>query len=165
MSAFEAIYRHYERPMLSLAYRMLNNREDAEDALQNAFMNLYRKVGQFKFDSAFSTWFYRIVMNACLDKLKKGKHSTHVPLDEMDEISEEAKTELGFHLQRAIDGLPPKMRACFVLFAVQGFKHREIAEILKMREGTIKAQVFGAKARLREVLKERLKGWRQDEVQ
>ena len=164
ISAFETIYRHYENQMLSVAYRLLSNKEDAEDALQNAFINLYRKIGQFKFHSAFSTWFYRIVVNACLDKLKKGQSSTHVPLDQAAELSEEVHTELGHHLQKAINGLPSKMKACFVLFAVQGFKQREIAEILKMKEGTVKAQVFEAKARLREVLRDRLKGWRTDEV-
>lgn len=165
IGAFETIYRHYEKPMLSVAYRMLNNKEDAEEALQNAFINLYRKIGQFNFDSAFSTWFYRIVINACFDNLKKRKQSVCVPLEQVAEISEETQTELGLHLQKAIDSLPPKMRACFVLFAVQGFKQREIAEILKMKEGTIKAQVFEAKARLRETLGERLRGWRIDEVQ
>ena len=158
ISAFETIYRHYEKPMLSVAYRMLSTKEDAEDALQNAFINLYRKIGQFKFDSAFSTWLYRIVINACLDTLKKGKHSSHVPLDQAAELSEHVHTELDHHLQKAIDGLPPKMKACFVLFAVQGFKQREIAEMLQMKEGTIKAQVFEAKARLREVLSDRLRG-------
>lgn len=148
-----------------MAYRMLSNKEDAEEALQNAFINLYRKIGQFQFDSAFSTWFYRIVVNACFDELKKRRHSVGVPLEQAAEVSQQAHTELGHHLQKAIDTLPPKMKACFVLFAVQGFKQREIAEILKMKEGTIKAQIFGAKARLREVLGERLRGWKTDEVQ
>ena len=61
-------------------------------------------------------------------------------------------------LQEAIDELPPKMKACFVLFAVEGFKQREIADILHMKEGTIKAQVFEAKGRLREILGEQMKG-------
>ncbi|UCE19373.1 MAG: sigma-70 family RNA polymerase sigma factor [Gemmatimonadota bacterium] len=164
ISAFETIYRHYEKPMLSVAYRMLSNKEDAEDALQNAFINLYKKIGQFKFDSAFSTWFYRIVVNACFDKQRKGKSWSHVPLDQVAELSEDLHAEVGHHLQKAIDGLPPKMKACFVLFAVQGFKQREIAEILKMKEGTIKAQVFEAKARLREVMKDRMGEWRTDDV-
>jgi RNA polymerase sigma-70 factor (ECF subfamily) len=159
IGAFETIYKQYEKPMLSVAYRMLNTREDAEDALQNAFVNLYRKISQFKFDSAFSTWLYRIVVNACLDKLKQRKSSSHVPLDHFDEHPEHGHSELGYHLQKAIDGLPPKMKACFVLFAVEGFKQREIADILNMKEGTIKAQVFEAKARLRDILKNRLRGW------
>ena len=165
ISAFETIYRHYEKPMLSVAYRMLSNKEDAEDALQNAFVNLYRKIAQFKFDSAFSTWLYRIVTNACLDMLKKGKSSSHVPLDQAAELSEDGHTELSHHLQTAIDALPPKMKACFVLFAIKGFKQREIVDMLNMKEGTIKAQVFEAKARLRNALKDRLRGWRTDEVQ
>ena len=164
ISAFETIYRHYEKPMLSVAYRLLNTKEDAEDALQNAFIKLYHKIGQFKFDSAFSTWFYRIVTNACLDKLKKGKSSSHIPMEEVAEIAEKTHTDLSLHLQNAIDGLPPRMKACFVLFAVQGFKQREIADMLKMKEGTIKAQVFEAKARLREALGKRLRGWSTDEV-
>ncbi|MFH1844713.1 MAG: sigma-70 family RNA polymerase sigma factor [bacterium] len=162
--AFEELYRHYEAPMLFLAFRLTGNRADAEDALQNAFVNLYRKVGQYRFQSAFSTWFHRIVVNACYNKLQDGKRRSQVPLEKAATISREDPTELSLQLQHAIDSLPPRMKTCFVLFAVEGFKQQEVAEILETREGTVKAQVFAAKARLREQLGENWRGRKTDEL-
>ncbi len=157
-SAFETLYRRYEGPMLALAYRMLGSHEAAEDALQDAFLKLCRRIGQFRFDSAFSTWFYRIVANICYDRLRKGRRAVQVSLDTVGEIPRKDDAGMRVHLKNAIDGLPPKMKACFVLYAQEGFTQREIAGMLGMREGTVKAHVFRAKERLREILAPRLRG-------
>ena len=157
--AFETLYHRYEEPMLSLAYRMLGSREAAEDALQDAFLKLYRRIGQFRFDAAFSTWFYRIVANVCYDRLRRRRRVEPVALDAVGDIPTVDDAGVRVHLKSAIDGLPPKMKACFVLYAQEGFTQREIAGMLGMREGTVKAHVFRAKERLREVLAPRLRGW------
>jgi len=163
LQAFESLYRHYETPMLRIAHRLMGNRQDAEDALQNAFVKLYRKVGRYTFRSSFSTWFYRVVVNTCYNMLKADKTRSSVSLEKVAEIAREPQVEIGVHLEDAIACLPPRMKTCFVLFAVEGFKQREIAEILDTREGTVKAQVFAAKSRLREILGETTRG-RNDDV-
>ena len=162
--AFEALYHHYERPMLSLAYRMLGSQEEAEDALQDAFLKLYRKIGQYRFDAAFNTWLYRIVANTCYDRLKKRKRATPVPLDTVGEIAVKDDARMRVQIQAAIDSLPPKMKASFVLYAQEGRTQRDIAEILGTKEGTVKAHVFRAKERLREILAPQMRGLNPDEV-
>lgn len=158
IDAFETVYHHYERPMLSLAYRMLDNQEEAEDALQDAFLKIYRKIGQYRFDAAFSSWVYRIVTNVCYDRLKRRKRARHVALDDAQEIGTMDDAKIRVQLRLAIEKLPPKMKACFVLHAQEGFKQREIAEMLGMREGTVKVHVFRAKALLRDALGPHLQG-------
>jgi len=158
LSAYEALYRRYEQPMLSLAYRMLGSREEAEDALQDSFLNLYRYIGKYRFGAAFSTWFYRIVANVCHDRLRKRKRAGQVPLDSAPEPGAEDDSEIRVHLERAIHDLPHRMKACFVLHVQEGFKIREIAEMLGTREGTVKVHVFRAKARLRRALAPRMRG-------
>jgi RNA polymerase sigma-70 factor (ECF subfamily) len=162
--AFATLYRRYERQMFAVAFRMLHGREEAEDALHDAFLGLYRRIGQFRFESAFSTWFYRIVVNTCLDRLKRRRRTAAVVLDEAREPAGDDATELRVHLERAIAELPPRMKVCFVLFAQEGFKQREIAAMLDMKLGTVKVHVFEARARLREALAARLSGRLDDEL-
>jgi RNA polymerase sigma-70 factor (ECF subfamily) len=158
LRAFEAVYYHYEQPMLSLAYRMLGNQEEAEDALQDAFLKLFRKVGKYRFDAAFSSWLYRIVANSCYDLLRKRKRAAQVDLDSIPETGTEDHSDVRVHLQKAINDLPHQMKACFVLNVQEGFKIREVAEMLGTKEGTVKAHIFRARARLRDALAPRLKG-------
>ena len=163
--AFAELYRHYERPMLSLAYRMLHSQEEAEDALPDAFLGMYRGIGRFRAEAAFSTWLYRIVANTCYRRLKRRKHGTHVDLDTVGEIpTRGGDARMRHMLDRAIASLPPRMKACFVLFAQEGFMQHEIAEMLDIELGTVKSQVFEARAKLREQLAPRLRGFRADEV-
>ncbi|MCK4548289.1 MAG: sigma-70 family RNA polymerase sigma factor [Candidatus Eisenbacteria sp.] len=164
LKAFEALYYHYETPMLSLAYRMLGTREEAEDALQDAFLKLHRNIGKYRFDAAFASWFYRIVANACYDRLRKRKRAGEVGLDTVPETGIEEHSDLRVYIQKAINDLPPQLKACFVLHVQEGFKMREVAEMLGTREGTVKAHIFRAKARLRDALAPRLRGFICDEM-
>jgi RNA polymerase sigma-70 factor (ECF subfamily) len=151
IAAFRELYVRYEEPMLRLAFRLLGNREDAEDALQVAFTKAFRGIGRFRGDARFSTWLYRIVANACYDRLKR-KPRKETTLDEMPERVSGDKPDLRFHLREAIDALPTRMQACFVLHVQEGFKYREVADMLQMKEGTVKRHVFDARERLRAVL-------------
>jgi RNA polymerase sigma-70 factor (ECF subfamily) len=151
--------------MLSVAYRLLGNREEAEDALQDAFVKLYKNIGRYRSDAAFSTWFYRIVVNVCYDRLRSRKRRGHVDLEEIQEIGEKDDADLRFHLQQAIEDLPAKMKTCFVLHVQEGFKHREIAEMLGLKGETVRVHVFRAKEQLRNILEPRLRGLCSDEMQ
>jgi len=132
---------------------MLGRQEDAEDAVQTAFLKLYRGIAQFQFGAKFSTYLFRIMMNVCFDALQKRRGNQPQSLGEI-EIPQASSVELRLQLEEAIDALPERMRACFVLFAVEEMKQEQIAEILDLRIGTVKAQIFHAKARLRALLSE-----------
>jgi len=149
--AYEIIYRRFEQPLLSMGLRMLGRREDAEDAVQMTFLKLYRSIGKFRFDSKFSSYLFRIMLNVCFDLIKKrtGEKSGK---REVDNAPHQPAVELRLQLDEAIRALPERMRACFVLFAVEELKQDEIAEMLNMRLGTVKAHIFQAKARLRALL-------------
>lgn len=132
---------------------MLGRQEDAEDAVQTAFLKLYRSVSQFQFSAKFSTYLLRIMMNVCFDLIQKRRGQKEQVFAEI-EVSHAPRLDLRLQLEEAINTLPERMRACFVLFAVEEMKQEEIAEILHLRVGTVKAQIFHAKARLRALLAE-----------
>lgn len=151
IKAYEKIFRHFEQPLLVTALKMLHNKEDAQDAVQIAFVKLYHNVKRYEFRSKFSTYLFRIVINVCLDMIKKKKNRRTLPLPDQDP-SYRTTDDLRLQLEEAIAMLPDRMRACFVLFAVEEFKQSEIAEILNLSVGGVKAQIFHAKARLRTLL-------------
>lgn len=159
LDAFERIYRHYEQPLLGLAWRMLDDRDAAEDAVQDAMVKAYRSIGRFRAEATLSTWLYRIVANTCYDRLNRRKREGWVDLDQAEEPAAGGRAELRHHLRRAMAGLTPKLKTCFVLYAQEGYKQREIAEMLGLQEGTVKAHVFRAKEQLREAMAPRMKEW------
>lgn len=151
MRAYEMIFKNYGQPMLRIALRLLGNLQDAEDAVQTSFVKLFRGIKNFKFKSKFSTYLYRILINNCYDILKKKpKHQSdleHVILQDC------SVPGLALELASAMEKLPGRMKECFVLFAVEGFKQEEIARILDINVGTVKANIFRAKEHLRGLLK------------
>lgn len=153
LRAYEILYRHFEPVLLGMGRRMLGRQEDAEDAVQTAFLKLYRSINQFQFSAKFSTYLLRIMMNVCFDLLQKRRGRKELVFEEID-ISQAPRIDLRLQLEEAINALPESMRACFVLFAVEEMKQDQIAEILNLRVGTVKAQIFHAKARLRSLLKD-----------
>ena len=137
---------------------MCGTRADAEDLLQEIFLLAYRKLPEFRGDSAVGTWLYRLAMNRCLDHLKnrqtKARGAT-TPLDEETMPGPKAVADGGIKrldLERAIARLPEGARAAFVLHDVEGFQHHEIASILGISEGTSKSQVHKARLKLRAFL-------------
>ena len=163
--AFERLYHLHKRRVYSLCLRMTANTAEAEDLTQEAFLQLYRKIGTFRGESAFSTWLHRMAVNVVLMRLRK-KGLPVVPLDDMPETDEETpKKELGaqdallagsidrLQLTRAIDDLPPGYRTIFVLHDVEGYEHNEIAEMVGCSIGNSKSQLHKARMKLRELLK------------
>jgi RNA polymerase sigma-70 factor, ECF subfamily len=163
--AFEVLYNLHKRRVYSLCLRMTANTAEAEDLAQEAFLQLFRKIGTFRGESAFSTWLHRMAVNVVLMRLRK-KGLPVVPLEETLETEEEApKKELGsqdavlagsldrLQLQRAVEALPPGYRMIFVLHDVEGYEHNEIAEIVGCSIGNSKSQLHKARMKLRELLK------------
>ena len=164
-SAFEALYHLHKRRVYSLCLRMTANTATAEDLTQEAFLQLFRKIGTFRGESAFSTWLHRMAVNVVLMQLRK-KGLNVVPLeDTMEGEEESAKKEPGaedvhlagsvdrLQLQQAIGELPPGYRMIFLLHDVQGYEHNEIADMVGCSIGNSKSQLHKARMKLRELLK------------
>lgn len=137
---------------------MCGTRADAEDLLQEIFLQAYRKLPEFRGDSAVGTWLYRLAMNRCLDHLKS-RHTRAgektAALDEQMMAGPRSLNDGGIKridLERAIARLPEGARAAFLLHDVEGFQHHEIASILGISEGTSKSQVHKARLKLRALL-------------
>ena len=163
--AFEVLYSLHKRRVYSLCLRMTANTAEAEDLTQEAFLQLFRKIGTFRGESAFSTWLHRMAVNVVLMQLRK-KSLPVVPLEETLETEEEApKKELGaqdtvlagsvdrLQLQRAVAALPPGYRTIFVLHDVEGYEHNEIAGLVGCSIGNSKSQLHKARLKLRDLLK------------
>ena len=163
--AFEYLYGLHKRRVYSLCLRMTSNAAEAEDLTQEAFLQLFRKIGTFRGESAFSTWLHRMAVNVVLMQLRK-KSLPVVPLEDTLETEEESpKKEPGapdirlagavdrLQLQRAIDHLPPGYRTIFVLHDVEGFEHNEIADLVGCSIGNSKSQLHKARLKLRDFLK------------
>jgi RNA polymerase sigma-70 factor (ECF subfamily) len=150
LHAFKIIYQLYRDGLYRTAYRMLGNREDTEDALQMTFIKLYGAINKFRGEAKLSTYIFRILFNVCHDlhRIKKTGESC-----ENKEPVFHPQNELQIHLDEAICALPDKMRACFMLFAIEGFKQDEIAEMLDVTVGTVKSHIFQAKEKLKQSLK------------
>jgi RNA polymerase sigma-70 factor, ECF subfamily len=149
-----------------LCLRMTGNTASAEDLTQEAFLQLFRKIGTFRGESAFSTWLHRMAVNVVLMQLRK-KNLPVVPIDETTEGEEEGtiRKELGatderlagsidrLQLQRAVDELPPGYRTIFVLHDVEGYEHNEIAAMIGCSIGNSKSQLHKARIKLRDLLR------------
>jgi len=164
--AFAALFEAHKRRVYSLCLRMTGNVAEAEDLTQEAFLQLFRKIGTFRGESAFSTWLHRLVVNVVLMHLRK-KGLQQVSLDETDtSLEEPVKRDYGdedrrligsidrITLARAIGQLPPGYRAVFVLHDMEGYEHNEIAGILGCSVGNSKSQLHKARMKLREALRE-----------
>jgi RNA polymerase sigma-70 factor (ECF subfamily) len=159
--AFEELYRQHARRLFNLALRMIGSAEEAEDLLQEVFLQAHRKLAGFRGESTLGTWLYRLTMNQCLDHLRgrqaKMSRATGSLDDEgaMEPVAPAPSVPAAISrmdLARAIDLLPAGSKAAFLLHDVEGFEHREIAEILGVSEGTSKSQVHKARMKLRALL-------------
>ncbi|MGA2634834.1 MAG: sigma-70 family RNA polymerase sigma factor [Terracidiphilus sp.] len=164
--AFAQIYALHKRRIYSLCLRMVGNKAEAEDLTQEAFLQLYRKIGTFRGDSAFTTWFYRMVINVVLMHLRK-KGLPESSLDEAMEPAQDDRPRRNFSapdlhlagsidrmaLERAITTLPAGYRLVFILHDIRGYEHNEIAEMLDCSIGNSKSQLHKARLKLREVLR------------
>ena len=165
--AFAALFEAHKRRVYSLCLRMLGNPTEAEDLTQEAFLQLFRKIGTFRGESAFSTWLHRLSVNVVLMHLRK-KGISQISLDETENSQgEPVKRDYGdddrrlvgsidrIGLNRAIAELPPGYRTVFILHDVEGYEHNEIAEIMNCSIGNSKSQLHKARLKLREWFQQR----------
>lgn len=161
VDAFDTLYRLHGPRIYTLA-RRLSGAQEAEDLLQEIFLQAHRKLASFKGNSTIGTWLYRLALNHCLDFVRSRRAR-------MDRLTASLEDDCGsfeavappetpvarLDLERAIERLPAGCREIFVLHEIEGLDHREIAVTLGIAEGTSKSQVFKARLKLRAMLSER----------
>ncbi|HNE27821.1 MAG: RNA polymerase sigma factor [Saprospiraceae bacterium] len=150
------LYRLYSRAMYNTALRMLQNPHDAEDVLQSIFVEVFTKLDSFRHESSIGAWMKRITVNKCINFLKSRRlafSELGAGADRIDDHDHEPETPYSVdRINRAINELPDGYRVVFSLYAVEGYDHEEIAQILGITEATSKSQYSRAKAKLREML-------------
>ena len=151
--AFEQVYLAHGGRLKSIAYRILGNRPDAEDAVQETFLKLYRGVEAFHAQSSIGTWLCRILINACHDVARKRQREAQAEPEEKT-AGPKNQLPLKLALNQALERIHPRHRMVFQLFEVEGLRHAEIAAILEVPEGTSKAWLFEAKKELKRMLTE-----------
>lgn len=166
--AFEELVLKYQKPVYNLALRMCSNPEDALDLSQEAFIKAWRGLSSYRFDSAFSTWLYRLTSNVCIDFLRKKKKQATVPLTIVNDESEEREltipdpapnteeqviTRIEHEaLAEAMAQLEPEYRQALTLRVVNGLSYTEIAELLEIKEGTVKSRIARAREKMRKMM-------------
>ncbi len=163
LSAFEQLYERHNRRVYSLCLRMTQNVAEAEDLAQEAFIQLFRKIGSFRGESAFTTWLHRLTVNQVLMhfrkrgvKMEQTTDDGDVPVQIVKGTENPNRMPVVDHiaLDRAVAQLPPGYRTVFVLHDVEGYEHYEIAGMLGIAEGTSKSQLHKARLKLRQLIRE-----------
>lgn len=165
-SAFEELIYNYDKKVLALAMKYVKNEDDAKDIYQDVFIRVYKGLKKFQFNSEFSTWLYRIVVNVCLThKTRSGRRefisihtdsedesiNTGLELEDSQPVPERVVTsnEISEHINKALETLSPRQKMIFILKHYEGYKLKEIAEMLRCGEGTIKKYLFDAVRKMR----------------
>ena len=169
VGAFEQLVKRYDRNVFRIAQHITQNREDAEDVVQDAFLKAFQNLGQFQGQSKFYTWLVRIAVNEALMRLRRRKPGREVSIDEDvktedDSIPREIadwspnpeqlynQGELKEILQKTIQGLPPSFRTVFILRDVEGLSTEETADALGLSVPAVKSRLLRARLQLRERL-------------
>ncbi len=169
IESFEILIKSYQTLAYNIAFRMLGNIEDANDATQDALVKVFKSIQSFQGQSSFSTWLYRIVTNTCLDELRKRKrqkvYSYHNPVEmedggmERDVVDPNSNTEEILekreeikNIQDAIQALPEQHRTMIILRDIKGLSYEQISEILDCPNGTIKSRISRARMALKEII-------------
>lgn len=161
-TAYRKLYKLYNKAMYNISFRLLNNREEAEDVLQEAFLAAFTRLNEFRYESSFGAWLKKIVVFKTVDAMRKRKPQFEF-VDEInpniyfDSDNSDWEPESALWVQRiknAMNRLPEGSKTVFSLYLIEGFDHVEIAEIMNISESTSKSQFLRAKQRIRELLKE-----------
>jgi RNA polymerase sigma-70 factor (ECF subfamily) len=164
MMAFEEIYNRHHRRVYSICLRMLQNATEAEDLTQDVFIQLHRKIGSFRGDSAFTTWLHRLTVNQVLMhfrkrnvKFEKTTEEGETPVQIVSGTSNPMKMPVvdKIAIEDAIGQLPDGYKNVFVLHDVEGYEHEEVARILGCSVGTSKSQLHKARLKLRKLLQKK----------
>ena len=152
------LYELYAKAMYNLCYRMMHNREEAEDMLQEAFTDAFRHLKSFRYESNFSSWLKNIVINKCINHIKKKKADLQFfedmsYFDEKDDSEEAYAPGLSVeNVKKAMEHLPNGSRMIFSLYLLEGYDHREISQILNISESNSKSQYMRAKRKIKDIL-------------
>ena len=162
--AFSELVAAYQKTVYNIARRLLGSREDAEDLTQETFLAAYRRLGDFRGESRFSTWLCRIASNACIDALRRRKHTDALSLTLEDEDAEDAEWEIPDEslapeallsqkltrdaVRRGLRELSPEGRQVLILRELEGMSYEEIGETLGLEPGTVKSRIFRARKKL-----------------
>lgn len=167
-NAFETLMGAYEKKIYALCLRMMGNPHDGEDAAQEVMLRIWRTIGQYRFESAFSTWVYRVTASCCMDAIRKRQHHEQPSLEEMGEASgfdpadggetpqeQTERKETRSAIQQAIAAVPEGMREVFLLRDVHGLSVEETAQALQIAQGTVKSRLARAREKIAAELKRR----------
>ena len=158
-SAQKQLYQLYSRVMFNICCRMMNNQADAEDMLQEAFAEAFRRLETFRFESTFGAWVKRITINKCINELKRRRiqleYTDHTPgIEPRDDTDEPPEPSLSAErIRHAMALLPDGYRVVFSLYLLEGYDHEEIASILNISESTSKSQLMRAKKKIIDIIK------------
>jgi len=165
IGAFEELYKRYGSRLYTVAYRMTGSAADAEDLVQEIFLQVYRRLDGYRGEAALGTWLHRLAVNACLDfvRSKQGRRQRLTDfVEDLDTLEPAGRGSWRgdmalerLDLERAIAQLPPSYRRAFLLHDVEGFEHHEVGEVLGIAEGTSKSLLHKARTRLRSLLRGR----------
>jgi RNA polymerase sigma-70 factor (ECF subfamily) len=169
--AFEELVKRYDRLVLNIAYSYRNDKDEADDIYQEVFIRVYKGLKNFQSRSKFSTWLYRITINVCIEFKRKAKIRDHELLNNYDDENENSfsyaniieseertdhallENETANLIKNELDKLPKQLKMAFTLKYYQGFKIKEISEMMNCTEGTIKSYLFTSSRKLRACLK------------
>lgn len=149
--AIRWVLNRYRDRVVRLAAHVLHNSREAEDVAQEAFVKAFRQIGQFRGDSGFYAWLYRIVINLCLDRMRRKSMTSEMPLEEnvahFVAVSPDVENRLS--VAQVLDSLTPPMRAALVLREVEGLEYAEIADVLNIPVGTVRSRLNTAREQFR----------------
>lgn len=174
MVAFEIVLERYRRPIYNFIYRSVREPQRAEDLLQDVFLKVVQRAGDFRGQAKFSTWLYTITRNLCIDHSRKMSHRRHRSLDAPSHRGEEGSSpmvervpgkelgvdrdaisnQLSAEIAAAVEKLPEEQREVFLMRQVQGLRFKDIGEIVGVSENTVKSRMRYALERLQEALSE-----------
>ena len=153
------LYQLYSKAMFNVCFRMMNNREEAEDLLQDSFTDAFHRLYSFRYESSFGHWLKRIVVNNCINEIKRKKAdlSFYDDMGWFENQEDEKEEEYGNGLtvdnvKKAMEHLPSGSRLIFSLYLLEGYDHVEISQILNISESNSKSQYMRAKRKVREIL-------------
>lgn len=157
-SAQYKLYQQYAKAMFNIAMRMMNNREEAEDMLQESFAHAFMQLHKFRYESSFGSWIKRIVINHCLNEIKRRKTDLKFfddmsSFDGQEDSTESYEAGLSVeNIRAAMKFLPNGSKMIFTLYLLEGYDHREISKILNISESNSKSQYMRARRKVKEVL-------------
>ena len=168
IAGLQVLYEMHRTKAYHLSWRMLGSSEDAEDALQEVFLKVFDRIKNYRGDSAFSTWLYRMTTNHCLDLLRRRKIVAFLGFENAPEVADKKDSakaiDLGLSpsVERVLAKLPEKQKACLLLREMDELSYEDIAVALQLSLGSVKSNIHRAKAFLKEELEK--EGMTQEDV-